>query len=105
PIAALASALVILAEIPQIDEPRTTINLGTIRGGTSVNSIPESAQATVDFRSIDTAQLIRLEVALHRAVEDSVAHWNERAGTTSDKRGALRFSIIKIGERPAGHLP
>ena len=105
PIAALASALVVLAEIPQIDEPRTTINLGTIRGGTSVNSIPENAQATVDFRSTDTAQLIRLEVALHRAVEDSVAHWNKRAGTTSDARGALRFSIVKIGERPAGHLP
>ena len=105
PIAALASALVILAEIPQMEEPRTTINLGTISGGTSVNSIPESAQATVDFRSTDTEQLIRLEVALHRAVEDSVAHWNKRAGITHDARAALRFSIVKIGERPAGHLP
>ena len=105
PIAALASALVILAEIPQMDEPRTTINLGTISGGTSVNSIPESAQATVDFRSTDTGQLIRLEVALHRAVEDSVAHWNKRAGIPQDARAGLRFSILKIGERPAGHLP
>ena len=104
PIAAMASALLILAEIPQMDEPRTTINLGTISGGTSVNSIPESAQATVDFRSTDTAQLIRLEVALHRAVEDSVAHWNKRAGVTHNGREALRFSIVKIGERPAGHL-
>ncbi len=105
PIAALASALVIVAEIPQMDEPRTTINIGTISGGTSVNSIPESAQATVDFRSTDTGQLIRLEVALHRAVEDSVAHWNKRAGITQDARAGLRFSILKIGERPAGHLP
>ena len=27
------------------------MNLGTIHGGTSVNSIPENAVATVDFRS------------------------------------------------------
>ena len=55
------------------------MNLGTIRGGISVNSIPESAQATVDFRSTDPEQLVRLEVALHRAVEDAVEHWNARA--------------------------
>ena len=51
PIAALASALAVLARTPLPDEPRTTLNLGTIHGGTSVNSIPESAMATVDFRS------------------------------------------------------
>ena len=105
PIAALASALAIVAEIPHMDNPRTTINLGTIRGGTSVNSIPENAQATIDFRSTDTAQLIRLEVALSRAVEDSVARWNKHARIAPDARDALRFSIVKIGERPAGHLP
>lgn len=103
PIAALASALAALAEIPHIDEPRTTVNIGTIEGGTSVNSIPESAQATVDFRSTDTAQLVSLEVALHRAVEDSVAHWNARASAGSHK--GLQFSIVKIGDRPAGYLP
>lgn len=105
PIVALASALAILAEIPHTDEPRTTINVGTVRGGTSVNSIPESAQATIDFRSTDTAQLVRLEVALHRAVEDSVAHWNAQAKAAPNGRDALRFSIVKIGERPAGQLP
>lgn len=105
PIAALASALAVLAEIPHLEEPRTTVNIGTIRGGTSVNSIPEEAQATVDFRSTDTAQLVRLEVALHRAVEDSVAHWNARAKAGPYGAEALRFSIVKIGERPAGHLP
>ncbi len=105
PIVALASALALLAEIPHIDEPRTTINIGTIRGGTSVNSIPEEAQATIDFRSTDTARLVNLEVALHRAVEDSVTHWNARTNAALSGRSALRFSIVKIGERPAGHLP
>lgn len=105
PIAALASALAVLAGIPHLEEPRTTVNIGTIHGGTSVNSIPEDAQATVDFRSTDTAQLVRLEVALHRAVEDSVAHWNAQAKPGPNAAEALRFSIVKIGERPAGHLP
>ena len=51
PIAALARALATLAETSLPDEPRTTLSLGTIRGGTSVNSIPESAEATIDCRS------------------------------------------------------
>lgn len=110
PITALAIALAALAETPLPEEPRTTLNLGTIRGGTSVNSIPESAQATVDFRSTDSAQLIRLEVALHRAVEDAVARVNARPGTAGHNgegsvRGQLAFTIKKIGDRPAANLP
>jgi tripeptide aminopeptidase len=106
PIAALASALATLAEIPVPEEPRTTLNIGTIQGGTSVNSIPENAQATIDFRSTSAEELLRLEVGLHRAVEDSVEHWNTRAklaGTVD--RGPITFDIVKIGDRPAAHLP
>jgi acetylornithine deacetylase/succinyl-diaminopimelate desuccinylase-like protein len=105
PIAALAKALAQVAETPVPEEPRTTLNLGTVRGGISVNSIPESAEATVDFRSTDASELLRLEVALHRAVEDSVEHWNARLKTASaTSRGRLAFQIAKIGDRPAGSL-
>jgi len=103
PIAALASALVTLAETPLPEEPRTTLNLGTIHGGTSVNSIPESAQATIDFRSTSPDELLRLEVALHRAVEDAVERRNALAKAGS--RGVLSFAIQKIGDRPAAALP
>ena len=106
PIAGLASALAALAEIAVPEEPRTTLNIGTIQGGTSVNSIPESAQATFDFRSTSADELLRLEVGLHRAVENSIEHWNMRAkaaGTVD--RGPLRFDIMKIGDRPAAYLP
>jgi len=106
PIAALASALATLAETPLPDEPRTTLNLGTICGGTSVNSIPESAQASIDFRSTAPEQLLRLEVALHRAVEDAVDRCNAqvKANVIRD-RGLLAFTIDKIGDRPAANLP
>jgi acetylornithine deacetylase/succinyl-diaminopimelate desuccinylase-like protein len=103
PIAALASALANLSEILLPEEPRTTLNLGTILGGTSVNSIPESAQASIDFRSTGADQLLRLEVALHRAVEDAVEHANASAKARS--RGVLSFAISKIGDRPAACLP
>ncbi len=106
PISALASALAALAETPLPDQPRTTLNLGTIRGGISVNSIPESAQASIDLRSTDPDQLLRLEVALHRAVEDAVDHWNEKAKAAgAASRSRLSFAVTKIGDRPAAQLP
>lgn len=114
PIAALASALAVLAETALPEEPRTTLNIGTVQGGTSVNSIPESAQASLDFRSTDPEQLVRLEVALHRAVEDAVERSNGEAKgrakpdskpSSKPHKDCLSFSIKKIGDRPAGHLP
>ena len=105
PIAALASALAVLAQTSLPEDPRTTLNLGTIHGGTSVNSIPESAQASLDFRSTAPEQILRLEVALHRAVEDAVELWNAQVPSAARNRGLLAFSIVKIGDRPAARLP
>jgi tripeptide aminopeptidase len=105
PIAALAAALGTLAQTHLPDEPRTTLNIGTIDGGTSVNSIPESAQASIDFRSTRAEQLVRLEVALHRAVEDAVEQANGQVRLpTLRARGLLTFAITKIGDRPAAEL-
>jgi acetylornithine deacetylase/succinyl-diaminopimelate desuccinylase-like protein len=104
PIAALASALAAVAETPLPVEPRTTLNLGTIQGGTSVNAIPESAQAAIDFRSTSPDELLRLEAVLRRAVEDAVAHCNARAKSAA-AASLLNFVIDKIGDRPAARLP
>jgi acetylornithine deacetylase/succinyl-diaminopimelate desuccinylase-like protein len=105
PIAALASALSRLAETPLPEQPPTTLNLGTIRGGISVNSIPESAQATIDFRSTDRDQLARLEAELRSAVADAVKKCNAKAKAAgAASRGALSFAISKIGDRPAANL-
>ncbi len=107
PILVLSLALTKLAEI-SLDAwnegARTTLNVGTISGGTSVNTIPESATAAVDFRSTDVRGLVQLEVALHRAVEDAV----DRANAASEGGKApkpVRYSIETIGDRPAAELP
>ena len=106
PIAAIAVALATVARTPMPEKPRTTLNLGTIRGGTSVNSIPESATASIDFRSTSPDELVRLEVALHRAVEDAVDQTNAVAKHLAiNARGVLRYTIDKIGDRPAAALP
>ncbi|HEY3706032.1 MAG TPA: M20/M25/M40 family metallo-hydrolase [Terracidiphilus sp.] len=105
PIVAMSSALAALASTAVPEEPRTTLNVGTIHGGTSVNSIPEVAAATVDFRSTTTDELVRLEVALHRAVEDAVDMWNNRATALGRMRGILTYRIEMIGDRPAARLP
>jgi len=102
PIVALSRAIERLYRLPLPDIPRTTINAGTIEGGTAINAIPERATARFDLRSTEPEQLIRLEVELHRAVEDAVLTAN--AAPRFDAK-PLRFSIEKIGDRPAGQLP
>ena len=105
PIAALASALAILARTPIPATPTTTLNIGTIQGGTSVNSIPENATASIDFRSTSSDELLRLEVALHRAIEDAVEQANTTAKNLGGRhRGTLTFAVQKIGDRPAAQL-
>ncbi|HTJ29959.1 MAG TPA: M20/M25/M40 family metallo-hydrolase [Acidobacteriaceae bacterium] len=119
PIIALAVALGELSRVPlqgEREPGRTTMNVGTIAGGTSVNSVPESATAAVEFRSTAVDHLVRLEVALHRAVEDAIedanalAHSSRNAsrsvtgnGSGKQMRG-LSFLIEKIGDRPVGEL-
>jgi acetylornithine deacetylase/succinyl-diaminopimelate desuccinylase-like protein len=101
PIVMLSHAIQRFSAIALPDIPRTTVNAGTIEGGTAVNAIPEQASARFDLRSTDPEQLIRLEVELHRAVEDAVIAAQGRA-TGSDN---LSFVVEKIGDRPAGRLP
>jgi tripeptide aminopeptidase len=102
PIVAIAEATAELARVPLPAEPRTTLNIGTVQGGVSVNSIPESAVAAIDFRSTNADELLRLEVALHRTVEDAVDRANRR---THPLQGRLSFTITKIGDRPAAEIP
>ena len=104
PIIALSQAIARLSDVDLAGMPRTTFNVGTIEGGTAINAIPEQASARFDFRSTDPEQLIRLEVELHRAVEDTVIAANKDFESGIKRKHALDFSIEKIGSRPAGKL-
>ena len=106
PIVVLSQAIASLSQTPMPRSPRTTLNVGTIEGGNAINSIPERATARFDLRSLDAHQLIRLEVQLHRAVEDAVLAanrlWQNRpAGAGEPCPCALRSSGLATG-RPAG---
>jgi tripeptide aminopeptidase len=98
PVVVLSRAITALSDVALPVSPRTTLNVGTIEGGSSVNSIPEFATARFDLRSLEAEQLVRLEVELHRAVEDAVLLANEKTG------GPVQFLIERIGDRPAGRL-
>ena len=87
--------------------PKTTFNIGVIRGGTSVNSIPESASMKVDIRSTSMSEMERLEQslrrALNRAVEDETLAAEMRSPAQKRPSG-VNSEIVTIGNRPAGEL-
>jgi acetylornithine deacetylase/succinyl-diaminopimelate desuccinylase-like protein len=97
----LSRAIQRFSEVALPEAPRTTANVGTIEGGTAINAIPEQAAARFDLRSTDREQLIRLEVELHRAVEDATL---AAADGRRPETAGLRSSLEKIGDRPAGQL-
>jgi tripeptide aminopeptidase len=104
PILVLARALLALEslDLPHA-QPRTTLNIGQISGGTSINSIPESATAWLDLRSTDGDQLQAAELALRQTLEQWVT--NSPAPRYAYKAQAPAFSIEIIGDRPGGALP
>jgi acetylornithine deacetylase/succinyl-diaminopimelate desuccinylase-like protein len=81
-----------IAEIEVPRNPKTTFNVGTIEGGTSVNTIAAEASALIDMRSIDPAALARLV--------DRVGEIASRAADDD-----LSVDIDVLGERPAGTCP
>jgi tripeptide aminopeptidase len=107
PILVLARAIRAFAQTPVPTSPKTTFNIGVIRGGTSVNSIPESASMRVDIRSTSMTEMERLEASLRseleKASEEETAA-GERRNPSPKRSTALSYEIVAIGNRPAGEL-
>ncbi|HEY1676113.1 MAG TPA: M20/M25/M40 family metallo-hydrolase [Candidatus Sulfotelmatobacter sp.] len=107
PIVILAKAIETFAATTVPMTPKTTFNVGVIRGGTSVNSIPESASMKVDIRSTSMSEMERLEqsmrVALNRAVEDETMAAEMRS-TVQKRPSGVSCEVVIIGNRPAGEL-
>ena len=101
PIFLLSQALAQIAALKLPATPLTTINVGHIAGGTSINSIPESATALLDIRSTDPAQLISTASSVHQIFEDIVTP-SARQKNSPQPPG---LQIEAIGNRPAATLP
>ncbi len=105
PIIALSRAIEAFSLTPVPATPKTTFNVGVIRGGTSVNSIPESASMRVDLRSTSMAEIDRLERALRVALEQAIAGENRAAGHHGTRKPqVVQSEVVEIGNRPAGEL-
>jgi tripeptide aminopeptidase len=107
PIVVLARAIQSFAQIPVPASPKTTFNVGVIRGGTSVNSIPESASMRVDIRSTSMAEMERLERALRQSLDKAVEEESQAAQARSSpprRSFGLSHELVAIGNRPAGEL-
>ena len=81
-----------LAGLALPKNPCTTLNVGVIQGGTSVNTIASHAWMELDLRSEDGVRLSQLVNEVHRqvnAIQQPKAH----------------ITMTRIGKRPAGALP
>jgi len=105
PIIVLARAIEKFSETRVPTTPKTTFNVGVIQGGTSVNSIPESASMRVDIRSTSSTEIERLERALRAALDYALAEESSALdGRTVASRVGVSFEAKVIGNRPAGDL-
>ena len=79
---------------------RTSFNVGTLTGGTSVNSIAAEATMEVDMRSEDPASLERIDRLFKEAMQRGL---NEENAARRSGR-ALELIVNQVGNRPSGTL-
>ncbi len=91
----MAELVVKIKNLPIPTEPRSSMNVGVITGGTSVNTIAADANFELDLRSENIQVLNNLS--------DRVASLVEAADRKGGK--AIRVNAEVIGDRPAGEIP
>ena len=87
PIACLASLIDTLYAIQVPPMGKTTYNVGTISGGTSVNTIAQQAEMLYEFRSDCRESLAIMEGHLNRAIEEVRAK-------------GIAVTVTPVGDRP-----
>lgn len=98
PAHAMGRAIARIADIEVPKSPKTTFNIGTVTGGTSVNSIPIEVSMEVDIRSESPRELAtideRLRAALQYGLDAEKKRWPE-------SKAPLELVIDTLGLRPA----
>ncbi|HVE79186.1 MAG TPA: M20/M25/M40 family metallo-hydrolase [Gemmatimonadaceae bacterium] len=102
PVHAAGTAASRLAGLRLPAEPRTTLSVGRIGGGISVNAIPEEGWLEVDLRSTSAATIDRLDREV-RAVAQAAEQ--EESGRRATGTPPLTLTIRLIGDRPCGETP
>jgi acetylornithine deacetylase/succinyl-diaminopimelate desuccinylase-like protein len=98
---AMGRAIAKIGEVETPKEPRTTFTVGTVSGGTSVNSIAAKAQMLIDMRSNSMDELLNVEGKILPLIDEAVADENARWGSDKKVSAAIRL----VGDRPAGDQP
>ena len=102
PANAVGRAIDRIADTPTHHAPRTSCSVVRIGGGTSLNSIPQSAWFDVDLRSEDPRALEKLDGAFQAIVREALDEENRHRlpGTTP-----LTLDVRRVGDRPSGLTP
>lgn len=95
---AMGRAIANISDLQTPTDPKTTFTVGTVSGGTSVNSIAAHAAFEIDMRSNDASELASLEARVREAVLAGVAAENERW----NNNGEITVEFRLIGDRPSG---
>lgn len=95
--AAIAGARIAALALPA--EPRTTLSVGRIGGGISVNAIPAEGWLEVDLRSTSGAVLERFDAELRALARAAGDDENSRRATGTPP---LSVTVDVIGDRPCG---
>jgi tripeptide aminopeptidase len=90
----LADLVVKIKSLPVPIDPRSSMNIGVINGGTSVNTIAAHASFELDLRSENSLALNNLIERVEKLVKE--------ANTKREK--VVRASAEVIGNRPAGEI-
>lgn len=98
---AMGRAIAHIGDVQVPTDPKTTFTVGTVDGGTSVNSIAGDAKMAVDIRSNQTEALLAAERDIMSAIEKGVNEENERWKS----EGKITSDAKMIGDRPAGVTP
>jgi acetylornithine deacetylase/succinyl-diaminopimelate desuccinylase-like protein len=99
PMAAMAETVRGIYAIEVPSEPKTTYAATVVKGGTSVNAIPDEVTLEVDMRSGNPAALAKLEQKVLAAANAAVAGENVARSTNA---GVISLEAELIGDRPAG---
>jgi len=98
---AMGRAIAKIGELRTPAEPKTTFTVGTVTGGTSVNTIAGDAKMQVDMRSNDMASLLDLEKRLLATLQAAADEENARWGADQPAK-RVGVTTRLIGDRPGG---